>query len=85
MPDQQTCFGYLDRKQASCEFDDGGPAVCDGVLQGIFSWDNRHITAIFGHDVYKCDERVVADSSESLQEFISFIGSRQIKFSYNSL
>ena len=40
MPDQQTCFGYLDRKQASCEFDDGGPAVFDGFLQGVFSWTN---------------------------------------------
>jgi len=59
LPDQQTCFGYLDRKQASCEFDDGGPAVCDGVLQGIFSWDNRHITDIFGNDIYKCDRRIV--------------------------
>ena len=59
MPDQHTCFGYLDRKQAFCKFDDGGPAVCDGVLQGIFSWENRHITDITGNDVYKCDERVV--------------------------
>ena len=41
MPDQQTCFGYLDRKQASCEFDDDSPAVCDGVLQGVFRWTNQ--------------------------------------------
>ena len=72
MLDHQTCFGYLDGKQNSCEFDDGGPAVCDGELHGIFSWDNRHQTDIFGNSVKKCDENGVVGIFTSLCYFIDW-------------
>ncbi|XP_041032577.1 trypsin-like isoform X2 [Carcharodon carcharias] len=32
------CIGYLDFGKGSCWGDSGGPAVCNGVLQGIVSW-----------------------------------------------
>ena len=72
MLDHQICFGYLDGKQDSCEFDDGGPAVCDGELQGIFSWDNRPRTDIFGYSVLKCDENGVVGIFTSLCYFIDW-------------
>ncbi|XP_041032787.1 trypsin-like [Carcharodon carcharias] len=32
------CLGYLDGEKDACRRDSGGPAVCNGVLQGIVSW-----------------------------------------------
>ena len=31
-----------------CEVGKGAPVVCDGTLQGVFSWDNRTLCGL--HD-----------------------------------
>ena len=37
------CFGDADERQ-SCGTSQGDPVVCDGELQGLFSWDNTEWT-----------------------------------------
>ena len=34
------CFGYGNKRSESCKIGEGDPVVCDGELQGLFSWDN---------------------------------------------
>ena len=38
--DSMLCLGYGDERTESCKISEGDPVLCDGVLQGFFSWDN---------------------------------------------
>ena len=39
--DLQIYFDFTDRSEESFKMGEGRPAVCDGKLHGIFSWDNK--------------------------------------------
>nr|XP_021501954.1 trypsin V-A-like [Meriones unguiculatus] len=36
--DNMFCLGFLEGGKDSCQYDSGGPVVCDGQVQGIVSW-----------------------------------------------
>ena len=38
---RMVCIGFMDGGKDSCSGDGGGPAVCNGVLQGIASWGHK--------------------------------------------
>ena len=61
MKDRQICFDFTDGSEESFKMGKGGPAVCDGKLHGIFSWNNKK---------WACGEEssLKTESSESLQD-----------------
>ena len=64
--DTQTCFSIRDGNQESFKIASGGPAVCDGKLHGIFSWDNRKWT---------CDKNEIVGVFTKLRHYNSWIRS----------
>ena len=79
--DLQICFDFTDRSEESFKMGEGGPAVCDGKLHGIFSWNNKksacgedRVVGVFTRPCYS--ELFIIGTSPAFVQSLDFFMSR---------